>query len=129
MSSRNLRFFLVAVVTVIGAGGILADRSVGAAETTVAALAKETHFHGIAADPSDPTRIYLATHHGLYALAADGSADRISAGGDDFMEFTPPPVPRHALGRRHGRRVSHGADRFGGPALPRDGYFRVGERF
>ncbi len=65
MNSRILPVFLVVAVTVAGVGGIFATRSATAAETTVSALAKETHFHGIAVDPSEPSRVYLATHHGL----------------------------------------------------------------
>ena len=79
MSNRTLLYFLMIAVTVAGAGGFLASRSFSAADTTVSALAKETHFHGIAVDPSDPSRVYLVTHHGLYAVAPDGSASRISS--------------------------------------------------
>ncbi len=91
MSSRNLRYFLMAVVTVVTAGGFLAGGSYSAAESTLSALAKQTHFHGIAVDPSDPSRVYLATHHGLYTLATDGSARQVSASRDDFMGFTAHP--------------------------------------
>ena len=79
MSNRKLLYFLMIAVIVAGAGGFLASRSFSAADTTVSALAKETHFHGIAVDPSDPSRVYLATHHGLFVLAPNGSANRVSA--------------------------------------------------
>ena len=82
--------FLIALI-VATAGGLLADRSLSVAETAVSALAKESHFHGIAVDPAAPSRIYLATHHGFYAVAPDGSASRISATQDDFMGFSPHP--------------------------------------
>lgn len=59
--------------------------------TTVAALAGETHFHGIAVDAGDPSRLYLATHHGLFIVGSDGSAERVSESRDDFMGFTPHP--------------------------------------
>ena len=61
------------------------------AEVTVGALAGQTHFHGIAVDARDPSRLYLATHHGLFAVGPDGSAERISESRDDFMGFTPHP--------------------------------------
>ena len=83
--------FLIASI-VATAGGLPADRSLSAAETTVSALAKESHFHGIAVDPADPSRIYLATHHGFYAVATDGGASRISSTQDDFMGFSPHPL-------------------------------------
>ncbi|MDJ1158682.1 exo-alpha-sialidase [Chelatococcus sp. SYSU_G07232] len=72
-------------------GGLLASFPAAAAETTVAALARETHLHGISVDPSDSTRVYLATHHGLYLAASDGRATQISVTRDDFMGFTPHP--------------------------------------
>ena len=60
--------------------------------TTLEALTRDTHFHGIAADQRDPLRFYLATHHGLFHVAPDGSATRVSATRDDFMGFTPHPT-------------------------------------
>jgi photosystem II stability/assembly factor-like uncharacterized protein len=97
MSSRNLRYLLVVALTVAAAGGSLASRSFSATPTTVSALAKETHFHGIAVSPSDPSRVYLATHHGLYTIAPDGNASRISATTDDFMGFLPHPLDPSVL--------------------------------
>jgi photosystem II stability/assembly factor-like uncharacterized protein len=58
----------------------------------VAALAKKTHFHGIAVDAKDPSRVYLATHHGFYVVAPDGTATRISDNRNDYMGFTPHPT-------------------------------------
>lgn len=97
MTSRKLYYFLAVAVTVALATGLFANRSFSTASKTVSALAKETHFHGIAVDPSDPSQVYLATHHGLYALAPDGSANRISATTDDFMGFTPHPSDSSVL--------------------------------
>ena len=97
MRSRKFHFTLIIAVIVAGAGGFLASRSFSAADTTISALAKETHFHGIAVDRSDPSRVYLATHHGLYALAPDGGASRISPTTDDFMGFTPHPADASVL--------------------------------
>ena len=63
-----------------------------AQQTTVAKLTAETHFHGIAAHPSDPERFFLATHHGLFVVTAAGKADRVANSRDDFMGFTPHPT-------------------------------------
>lgn len=68
-----------------------APASSGQNALSVAALAQRTHFHGLAVDPSDPSRLLLATHHGLYAVEADGSARLISERADDFMGFSPHP--------------------------------------
>jgi hypothetical protein len=62
------------------------------AGTTISALTAETHFHGIAVDQRDPSRIFLATHHGLYVVRLDGAATLISETRDDFMGFRPHPT-------------------------------------
>ena len=76
---------------------IIDNRPLYAAETSVSMLAKNTHFHGIAVDTGNPSRLYLATHHGLYAVAADGGANLISTNRDDYMGFTPHPVDPNVL--------------------------------
>jgi photosystem II stability/assembly factor-like uncharacterized protein len=91
MTALKLRYLVPAAVVVMAAGAFLATRSHSEASTTVQALTEHTHFHGIAVDPTDPSRLYLATHHGLYAVASDGSAERLSPV-QDFMGFTPHPT-------------------------------------
>jgi photosystem II stability/assembly factor-like uncharacterized protein len=54
-------------------------------------LGMQTHYHGLAVDPADPSRLYLATHHGFYLVGADGMATRLSEV-QDFMGFTPHPT-------------------------------------
>src|SRR3546814_223954 len=49
-------------------------------------------FPVIAADPRDPDRLYLATHHGLFVVSPDGKAQQVSDSRDDFMGFTPHPT-------------------------------------
>lgn len=46
------------------------------------------HVHGIAFDPTDSTSIYLATHYGVFRVAADGSAAQVSENSDDYMGFS-----------------------------------------
>jgi photosystem II stability/assembly factor-like uncharacterized protein len=91
MAVLKLRYLVPIALVLLAAGAFLATRSHSEASTTVQALAERTHFHGIAVDPTDPSRLYLATHHGLYAVAADGSATRLSPV-QDFMGFTPHPT-------------------------------------
>lgn len=59
-------------------------------------LEKQTHYHGLAVDPADPSRLYLATHHGFYRVSADGTATRLSEV-QDFMGFTPHPTDPSVL--------------------------------
>lgn len=80
------------------------DRAIGLAlalSLAPAAYAAETvplsdvaHIHGIALDPGDSGRVLLATHHGLYRAAPDGTAQRLSRTRDDLMGFVPHPVDK-----------------------------------
>ncbi|MBI4275060.1 MAG: hypothetical protein HY659_10215, partial [Rhizobiales bacterium] len=72
------------------------NRSSSEGNTTIADLAKHTHFHGIAVDAADTTRIYLATHHGLYVTGIDGKAQQISEV-RDYMGFTAHPTDATTL--------------------------------
>ena len=63
----------------------------GAQTMGLADLRAKTHFHGIAVDPKDGSRLYLATHHGFFVVSPDGQATRISQDANDYMGFTPHP--------------------------------------
>jgi photosystem II stability/assembly factor-like uncharacterized protein len=69
----------------------LAAPAAGADSVALFDLDKQTHYHGLAVDPADPSRLYLATHHGFYLVGADGMASRLSEV-QDFMGFTPHPT-------------------------------------
>lgn len=97
MTTKRIVSYVLLGTVAVGAAGLVVDRSFSAAETTVSALTGETHFHGIAADPHDPDRLYLATHHGLFAVGPDGVARQISERADDFMGFTPHPADPDVL--------------------------------
>jgi photosystem II stability/assembly factor-like uncharacterized protein len=76
---------------IIAALVLLAVSPAAAAEAIpLSQLRQQTHFHGLAVDPTDSSRLYLATHHGFFLLAADGTATRVSEV-QDFMGFTPHP--------------------------------------
>lgn len=93
---RSTLYAVLGIAGIAGVGALYANLS-SSTETTIAALAKETHFHGIAVDVADHTRLYLATHHGLYVIASDGRAQRISETRDDFMGFTAHPADSSVL--------------------------------
>lgn len=92
---RTIAYFLGGLA--LTAAVFFVSRSFSASETTVSALAGETHFHGMAVDPRDANRLYLATHHGLYVIGPDGAARRISETRDDFMGFKPHPTDPNVL--------------------------------
>jgi len=78
---------VLAVAGVAGAGWSL----MGSDLTTADALARETHFHGIAPDPIEPGKLLLATHHGLFQVGNGGTARRISGVRHDLMGFATHP--------------------------------------
>jgi photosystem II stability/assembly factor-like uncharacterized protein len=99
MKPRKNRFTLYAAlifVSIAVVAAVFVSLS-GSTDIAVAALAKDTHFHGLAVDPADPRRLYLATHHGLYAVDGNGKARRISDDRDDFMGFTAHPTDPSTL--------------------------------
>ena len=63
----------------------------------VSELGQLTHFHGIAVDRKDSSRIYFATHHGFFVVTTDGMATRVSENKNDFMGFTPHPTDASVL--------------------------------
>jgi photosystem II stability/assembly factor-like uncharacterized protein len=74
----------------------LALPAAAADSVPLAELDTQTHYHGLAVDPADPSRLYLATHHGFYRIGADGMATRLSQV-QDFMGFTPHPTDPSVL--------------------------------
>lgn len=77
----------------LAAAGLIAVAAwADAGSTTIGELSQRTHFHGLAVDPADSSRLLLATHHGLFAVQADGSARQVSRTTDDFMGFSPHPA-------------------------------------
>ena len=62
-----------------------------APDSSYEALISKTHMHGIAVHPVDPSRFYLATHHGFYLVAGDGKVTQMSDNQNDYMGFTPHP--------------------------------------
>ena len=97
MKKRPTFLILIGLVAFAATCAFFAGRSFSAESTTVSALAQQTHFHGIAVDANDPSRIYLATHHGLYVVGLDGKARAISQTRDDFMGFTTHPIDSSIL--------------------------------
>ncbi len=92
MTNLSTTRFLIGLGGYIAFTTLLASSALRADETSISALAQRTHFHGIAVDVKDPSRLYLATHHGLYLVGPDGKATALSETRDDFMGFTTHPT-------------------------------------
>ena len=83
-----------AVVVVVGA--ITALSWPNTKPVSLSDLKLQTHYHGLAVDRTDPTRLLLATHHGFFVVDKGGMATRISPV-QDFMGFTPHPTDNTVL--------------------------------
>ena len=92
ISSRRAILGVLATAAILGIGGLYIGGAFSQGAASIAALAKDTHFHGIAVDPADSSRVYLATHHGLYVMGHDGRAQRRLEG-----------IGAHAVLVRHSR--------------------------
>ncbi|HEX2256103.1 MAG TPA: exo-alpha-sialidase [Afifellaceae bacterium] len=76
---------IVAVAVAVGLWQTRAQEGVPLSELT-----RQTHLHGIAVDPNDPSVLILATHHGVWRLEGE-TARRVSDNRNDYMGFTPHP--------------------------------------
>jgi mono/diheme cytochrome c family protein len=63
----------------------------GPAGAETISIDKIAHIHDVAVDPEDSTRLYLATHHGLFRAAPDGTATRVGDITHDLMSFAVDP--------------------------------------
>lgn len=91
-SNISSRWASIMLLFTMAAVPILRTHAVEDVPVSVTELAAKTHFHGIAVDSEDPSRLYLATHHGFFVVASDGKATRISDNQNDYMGFTPHPT-------------------------------------
>ncbi len=87
---------LLATVTLIGTAAV-AFQSRSGETLSLPELAQGTHVHGIGVDRADPSRLYLATHHGFFVVSPDGTATRVSDNHNDYMGFTPHPTDPNLL--------------------------------
>ncbi len=101
---------VLAVAIVIGVfafrGGAPSNSPVGTTAATTTTTTNErgipigqvAHIHGIAVDPVDPSRLYLATHHGVYRTSPDGAtAVQVSQNQNDYMGFSPHPTDHQII--------------------------------
>lgn len=89
---KQLAFTPILFGGLIGLLLIIAQTSQAGSTITFDSLISKTHMHGIAVHPVDPTRFYLATHHGFFLVAPDGNAKQVSDNRNDYMGFTPHPT-------------------------------------
>lgn len=51
-----------------------------------------SHGHGLAVDPNDPNKLYIATHYGLLLLKDEQNLYQVGNKRDDYMGFSPHPT-------------------------------------
>lgn len=76
-------------LTALIASGLFAGTGLARAETVP--IDRIPHIHDLAVDPTDTSRLYIATHNGLFRAAPDGTATRIGGATHDFMSFVASP--------------------------------------
>ncbi|MDP3988901.1 MAG: hypothetical protein Q8P93_01550 [bacterium] len=86
----------IVVVLVIVSGLFLfgsGNRQIGnITETSLTPVISFSHSHGIAVDTTDATKVYIATHEGLYLLQNDKDLYQIGKTRDDLMGFSAHPT-------------------------------------
>jgi len=95
----NKKYLIIGLVLIFGTFAvILLNRfSVKSQDSNLSAVknlipAQEiTHGHGLAVDNMDPTKLYIATHHGLFLLKDDKDLFSVGGNKDDYMGFSPHP--------------------------------------
>lgn len=84
------------LVAVVGLGIFVWSRNAGTSGSIVQnQLIPEneiSHGHGLAVDPNDSSKIYIASHHGLLVLQNDKDLYRVGASTDDYMGFSVHPT-------------------------------------
>ena len=97
------------VVAALGGLALTAASAAGASAEPIR-ITRITHIYGIAADPVDPGRVFLATERGYYVAGRNGMADLLSAEEAPVMGFAPPTKAGGAIyssgGEHQGIRVS-----------------------
>lgn len=88
----------VALLLVIGAFLFMGKGSgIKETETTLTPATSFSHSHGLAVDITDPKKVYIATHEGLYLLQDDKDLFQIGKTRDDLMGFSSHPTLANAF--------------------------------
>ncbi len=90
-------YLIGGVVVVLILGGLFLFNSdskpkESTAGNTLTPASSFSHSHGIAVDTTDATKVYIATHEGLYLLQSDKDLFQIGTVRDDLMGFSPHPT-------------------------------------
>jgi len=99
--NNKFNSFLTAMIALLVVGGatlllLPQDENVGVGTGTSVSdlhqVEEITHAHGLAVDIVDPTKVYIATHHGLLQLKNEKELFRVGESMNDYMGFSPHPT-------------------------------------
>jgi len=68
------------------------EKATDSSKNVLVPASRFEHAHGMALDPEDASRLYIATHDGLYVLQNDKDLFEIGASKDDLMGFVAHPT-------------------------------------
>jgi photosystem II stability/assembly factor-like uncharacterized protein len=93
-SGQSWKWFLViiGVVLVVSVALYRSGSKSRSAEGELMPASSITHGHGLAVDVTDPTKLYIATHHGLLLLKDEKDLYSVGKSKDDYMGFSPHPT-------------------------------------
>ncbi len=89
MSKKTLTFGLIALVLIISVTLKLTSHSPKPVVRTLIPATEITHGHGMALDAKDSSKLYIATHQGLYLLKDDKTLYQVGENHNDYMGFSP----------------------------------------
>lgn len=92
-SSQYGKSLLIGIGLLLIGGFVLSRRSDNTepSQGELVAASSITHGHGLAVDVADPSKLYIATHHGLLLLKDEKDLYRVGKSRDDYMGFSPHP--------------------------------------
>lgn len=98
---KQYTFLGVAFLVIFGFVLLLGQRDketeINKKDNSLTAVSSISHGHGLAVDVSDPKKLYIATHEGLFVLMDDKNLYRVGKSKDDFMGFSPHPQDSQVL--------------------------------
>lgn len=93
LSTVNLRTFLLLISLIVLLFILTAcNKTSEPNESVLTPVDSFEHAHGLAVDPSDSTKLYIATHDGLFLLANEKEMYRVGEMEDDLMGFSAHPA-------------------------------------
>lgn len=100
--TRSSKATLTIIIVILFVGGLslFAWKNNTDSNSSSNALIPEqsiTHGHGLAVDVDDPSKLYIATHDGLFVLINDKDLFRVGKSTDDYMGFSPHPTDANTL--------------------------------